>query len=225
MHSLLQRHIQGNNTTQLLILKDLSNRSDDKNKGINRISLLDVSFNLHLNFYQYAGLPGMLGERFFQVLDLNNDGYVDYREFLTGLLRIYCSTFDQRTKFVFEIYDFDGDGLISKEDISTILSYMPVTKTEPVTGEGKFTQEGGGASDFKERIETLTEMFQTLDICFESKTQINFKEFQRINEEVASDMLLSVLNIFRERLPCSENFWLYKRNYELHQQNGDSFSP
>ena len=82
------------------------------------------------------------------VMDLNNDGYVDYKEFLTGLLRIYCSTFDQKTKFVFEIYDFDGDGYISKEDISTILSYMPLTKITPCAGEGKFTQDGGGALDF-----------------------------------------------------------------------------
>jgi Ca2+-binding EF-hand superfamily protein len=190
------------------IYKDLNSRSDDKPKGINRLSILE-----------YAALPGMLGERFFQVMDLNNDGYVDYREFLTGLLRIYCSTFEQRTKFVFEIYDFDGDGLVSKEDISTILSYMPVTKSTPVLGEGKFTQEGGGAQDFNERIETMHEMYKILDICFEGKVQINFKEFQRINEEIASDMLLSVLNILREKLPCSENFWRYKRNYELHMQN------
>ena len=81
----------------------------------------------------------MLGERFFAVMDLNNDNYVDHREFLTGLLRIYCSTFEQRTKFVFDIYDFDGDGFISKEDISAILSYMPVTKDFPVLGEGSFT--------------------------------------------------------------------------------------
>ena len=40
---------------------------------------------------------------------------------------------------MFEIYDFDGDGLVSKEDISTILSYMPVTKAYPVLGEGKYT--------------------------------------------------------------------------------------
>lgn len=108
---------------------------------------------------QYAGLPGILGERFFQVMDLNNDGYVDYREFLTGLLRLYCSTFDQKTKFVFEIYDFDGDGFISKQDISTILGYMPVTKSIPVLGEGKFTQEGGGTTDFRDRFETLQEMY------------------------------------------------------------------
>jgi Ca2+-binding EF-hand superfamily protein len=72
-------------------------------------------------------------------MDIDNDGYVDYREFLNGLLRIYCSSFDQKTKFVFEIYDFDSDGYISKEDISTILSYMPITKTIHVQGEGKFT--------------------------------------------------------------------------------------
>ena len=73
------------------------------------------------------------------MMDLNGDGYVDYREFLTGLLRIYCSTFEQKTRFVFEIYDFDADGYVSKEDISTILSYMPVTKTTQVDGEGMFT--------------------------------------------------------------------------------------
>lgn len=64
-------------------------------------------------------------------------------------------------------------------------------------------------------------MYKILDICFGDRTKINFKEFQKINEEIASDMLLSVLNLFRERLPCSENFWRYKRNYELHMQNAD----
>lgn len=70
----------------------------------------------------------MLGERFFAVMDLNGDGYIDYREFLTGLLRIYCSSFEQKIKFVFDIYDFDIDGEVSKEDISVILAYMPLNK-------------------------------------------------------------------------------------------------
>lgn len=69
----------------------------------------------------------MLGERFFAIMDRNKDGYVDYKEFLNGLLRIYCSTFDQKTKFVFDIYDFDEDGFISKDDFSAIMSYMPIT--------------------------------------------------------------------------------------------------
>lgn len=32
-------------------------------------------------------------------------------------------------------------------------------------------------------------------------------------------MVLSLLNILRERLPCSENYWRYRRNYELSIQN------
>lgn len=54
---------------------------------------------------------------------------------------------------------------------------MPVTKTTVVEGEGRYTQEGGGASDFKERIETMQEMFKILDICFGDQQHINFKEF------------------------------------------------
>ena len=55
----------------------------------------------------------MLGERFFSVLDLNGDGYLDLKEFVSGLMRVFDSTFEVRTKFVFDLYDFDSDGLVS----------------------------------------------------------------------------------------------------------------
>lgn len=48
------------------IYKDLQQRSDDPSKGINMVSLLD-----------YAHLPGVLGERFFRVMDSDNNGYLD----------------------------------------------------------------------------------------------------------------------------------------------------
>lgn len=37
-----------------------------------------------------------------------------------------------------------------------------------------------------------------------------------MNEEISSDTVLAILGLFRERLPCSENFWRYKRNYDLY---------
>ena len=60
------------------------------------------------------------------MFDSDKDDYLNAREFITGLLRIYCSTLEQKARFIFEIYDFDNDGLISRDDISSILSYMPV---------------------------------------------------------------------------------------------------
>ena len=104
------------------------------------------------------------------MMDQNSDSYIDYKEFVTGLLKIYCSSFDQKTKFVFDIYDFDGNGLISKDDISALLQYMPIAKNTQIDiCEGKFTQEGGGAKDYKERYESIEQMFKILDICFGSQ--------------------------------------------------------
>jgi hypothetical protein len=37
-----------------------------------------------------------------------------------------------------------------------------------------------------------------------------------MNEEISSDTVLALLGLFRERLPCSENFWRYKRNYDIY---------
>jgi hypothetical protein len=48
------------------IFKDLQERSDNKSKGINKLSMLD-----------YSQLPGLLAERFFYVLDTDKDLYLN----------------------------------------------------------------------------------------------------------------------------------------------------
>lgn len=122
-------------------------------------------------------------------------------------------------KFVFDIYDFDNDNYITKTDITTIITCMPVVHSNiAIYREGKFTQEGGGATTFEERVNSLEEMTQVLNLCFGDKEKINFQEFSSITEEKTSDMVLSVLSLLRQRLPCSENYWRYKRNYEIHMK-------
>lgn len=37
-------------------------------------------------------------------------------------------------------------------------------------------------------------------------------------------MALSILSLVRERLPCSENYWRYRRNFELHFENNQKDS-
>lgn len=93
---------------------------------------------------------------------------------------------------------------------------MPVNQSQNVRGEGKYTREGGGVQNFQERVDTLEEMLSILQHCFGERKAINLKEFLQITEEVSSDMALSVLSLLRERLPCSENYWRYRRNFELH---------
>ena len=104
----------------------------------------------------YSSLPGILGDRFFSVLDLNGDSFVDLKEFVHGLFKIYYSNLETKIKLAFDIYDFDRDGYVKKEDIRLVLSHIPIEKivstTGKKTGEGIFTSQGGGKEVFLDRI-------------------------------------------------------------------------
>jgi len=62
------------------------------------------------------------------------------------------------------------------------------------------------------------QIYKNVAESFGDRTRIDFQGFKQINEEISSDTLLAVLNLLREKLPCSENFWRYKRNYDLHME-------
>jgi Ca2+-binding EF-hand superfamily protein len=68
------------------------------------------------------------------VFDLNNNGYLDNNEFIAGMKMLFSETYDNLVKFIFDFYDFDKDGKISKEDIHTILCYIPLTTKEKLSG-------------------------------------------------------------------------------------------
>lgn len=40
---------------------------------------------------------------------------------------LFCESHENNLKLIFDFYDFDKDGLISKEDIRVVLSYVPLT--------------------------------------------------------------------------------------------------
>jgi hypothetical protein len=72
--------------------QDLAARSDDRHKGIHKIVLME-----------YANLPGILFDRFFALLNGDKDDYVDIKNFMHILFKIYYSTLEQKIKFVFEM--------------------------------------------------------------------------------------------------------------------------
>ncbi len=52
-------------------------------------------------------------------------------------------------RMVFDMYDFDNDGIISQEDIRLLLSWVPITqivaeKKQDDRTQGMYTKNGGG---------------------------------------------------------------------------------
>lgn len=160
-------------------------RSDEKLKGVNKIT-----------FTKYYELPGIISERFYAVFDRNNNGYLDVVEFIEGFKTLFTESFEKTSKFIFDFYDFDKDGLISKEDIRTVMSYVPLnTKDKVVLGES-----------FKDRIESQEELHETLEKSFKDyQTElVNYKQFVEIVENVCSDIYFFLLVFLLEKRPFSK---------------------
>lgn len=51
--------------------------------------------------------------------------HVQEVRFIENFIKIFIGDLDQKMKFTFEMYDFDGDGFITPEDVRIMMSYMP----------------------------------------------------------------------------------------------------
>ena len=78
-----------------------------------------------VTFIEYCNLPGIINDRFFKMLDINSDGLITEGSFIQCMTMVFISDLDTRMRLTFNMYDFNGDGLISKEDVRIVLSYIP----------------------------------------------------------------------------------------------------
>jgi hypothetical protein len=49
---------------------------------------------------------------------------------------------------------------------------------------------------------------------FGDRKRINYEDYVKINQELSSEMFLSILTLLQTNLPCSVNYFRYKNNYE-----------
>lgn len=61
-------------------------------------------------------------DRVFQLFDKNSDGLINFAEFLTGISILSTkSTLEQKLHFSFDVYDFNGDGKIDRDELKRLL--------------------------------------------------------------------------------------------------------
>lgn len=114
---------------------------------------------------------------------------------------LFSENFEKLVNFIFNFYDFDKDGLISKEDVRVVLSYIPLnlkTSTKYSNARLKFEKE-----DFKDRVESQDELFELLEKCFEFEDQLDSDKFLSVVENTCSDIFLYILIFLMDKKPFS----------------------
>lgn len=60
-------------------------------------------------------------EHVFRTFDVNNDGHVDFQEFLLGLCLAGSKDAETKITWAFKVYDINGDGTISWSEMRNII--------------------------------------------------------------------------------------------------------
>jgi len=170
------------------IFKNLTEHSTTPGKTVDKTT-----------FLKYFPLPGMMGERLFSVFDRDNSGAIDFQEFLTGMGLIYRGTVEEKKRFLFEMYDLDDDGVVTRAELFTMLSHIPSAfKILDASMEGR-----GQTAELREDPQTQSRIRNIVDVAFKNKSEdenLTFVEFTRVVNKTPE--ILEIINVFYdEALP------------------------
>jgi hypothetical protein len=145
-------------------------------------------------FSRYLNLPLILSQKIF--INMNtNDGNMDYSHFLEFFKILHLGCYDILTKYIFDILDFNKDGLIFVNDCRVILIHIAM-----YVNENKISQE---------KIATKTD--NILKATF-SKTHLALKDFKIVIERKNSDLFFSIVIFLMMRTPFNDEILGYYKN-------------
>jgi Ca2+-binding EF-hand superfamily protein len=65
----------------------------------------------------------------YSLFDPKNKGFVSKESFLVTCQRLLSLEAEQKIKLVFDLIDFNSDGVIERDDIWTLLCHLPLQKS------------------------------------------------------------------------------------------------
>jgi len=180
-----QSQLSPSDVSQLLHSTDLTEQEikdfyNDFKKSYpkGRLTKQDVA-KLYKKTYP-KGDPAAVVDELFRAYDVDNNGTIDFREFIVGLGASQHAGDDQKLKLAFQVFDADGSGFISNSELHALIRSIYKAKSY-----GKYDEK------VADTVGSL--MFQQLDKNRDNKITLNeFVEGAKKDPSVARLLQLEV---------------------------------
>uniref|UniRef100_A0A8C4RQF5 Guanylate cyclase activator 1C n=1 Tax=Erpetoichthys calabaricus TaxID=27687 RepID=A0A8C4RQF5_ERPCA len=168
--------------------------------GINRSSVMDIdSVDIHhwynkfmrespsglLTLYELKAILGLQGmndeangyiEQVFATFDMNQDGFIDFVEYVAALSLILKGKIDQKLKWYFKLYDVDGNGKIDRDELLSIFKAIQAINRQTDMSPEEITNlvfekidvNGDGELTLEEFIDGTQQSDEIMDIVTKS---------------------------------------------------------
>jgi serine/threonine-protein phosphatase 2B regulatory subunit len=139
-------------------------------------------------------------DRLFSMLDSNNDGVVDFAEFVVGLSHISKGTAEERLIMLFKAFDADKSGFIQKDEMAAVLKMLYLNGLKALNAST--VHEEFVAEDLERFAEGaarswIVPIFENLDSDGDQKlSYADFKKFTQSQPKITVQ-----LNGFKKELP------------------------
>ena len=120
-------------------------------------------------------------------------------EFNEGMVTLFSESYNSLSQFIFDFYDFDKDGYITREDVRVVLSYIPLNTKKFKRSDSKYEVE-----EYNDRIESQDELHNMLEKFFKNYSKLEVKQFNNMLQNVSSDIFLFILIFLLEKRPFSK---------------------
>ena len=166
-------------------------------------------FMTKMAFYDYIKLPIYITEKVFNSFSkLNTQGLCE-EEFVINFFKLYKGSFEETIEIIFNILDFDKDGIIKKEEVKILLSQLPINEEYEVEElkfkkDKKETKIDSVSEIYEMQMKCLKEIDDILDNSFDKlDNKMNLEQFTKAITEKNSEIFLRILCYLYEKMPFS----------------------
>ena len=185
----------------------------------NSVDRTQTKYLTRMAFYDYIKLPIFIAEKLFLSFAKSSKEGLCEGEFVNGLFKLYMGSFEETASVIFNLLDFNKDGIINKEDVKIILSYLPLNELNEDKEDKEDKQEKKDLvlKIFGTQIKSLEEIDLIVSDAFDKfEGKMNLSQFTEIVTGKNSEIFLQILCFLYEQIPFnSSNIEALKKKYNI----------